>query len=157
MLTATPHPTQTAQDLPNALWSLGCLFVLKDRSDELEVVDAIVPPGYSPPLHRHDFGVESFYVLEGSVRFVVGDSDVVCGPGDFALVPRSTPHSFLTLGDEPSRVLNIITPAGLWDFFAECGEPAKDLRLPDEIVIPPNLPELVARYNGQVLGPPLGR
>lgn len=140
-----------------ALWSLGCLFVLKDRTDDLEVIDAIVPPGYSPPLHRHDFGAESFYVIEGRARFVCGDEEVVLGPGGFVRVPPSVPHSFETLGDEPSHMLDIVTPAGLWDFFAEAGEPARELRLPDEIHIPANLTELVAGAGGSVLGPPLNR
>src|ERR1044071_3288599 len=129
--------------MPEALWSLGCLFVLKGRSEELEVIDAIVPPGYSPPLHRHDFGAESFYVIEGRARFVYGDRDEVLGPGGFVRVPPGVPHSFQTLGDTPSRMLDILTPAGLWDFFAECGEPAAQQRLPDRIHIPENLPELV--------------
>jgi quercetin dioxygenase-like cupin family protein len=140
-----------------AIWSLGCLFVLKGRSDELEVIEAVVPPGYSPPMHRHDFGTESFYVLEGSVRFVLGDREETHGPGGVAHVPRSVRHSFEVLGDEPARVLDLVAPAGLWDFFAECGEPATELRLPDEIDIPADLPEIVARYDGAVLGPPLNR
>ena len=141
---------------PNALWSLGCLFILKGRSDELEVIEAIAPPGYSPPLHQHDFGTESFYVIEGSVRFVVGDSEILCGPGDVAHVPRSTPHSFL-VGDEPARVLDLVAPGRLWDFFAACGMPAEELRLPDEIEIPETLPQIVAEFGGAVLGPPLNR
>jgi mannose-6-phosphate isomerase-like protein (cupin superfamily) len=141
----------------DAVWSLGCLFVLRDRSDEVEVIEAWAPPGYSPPLHRHDFGTESFYVLEGRVRFVIGDREEVQGPGGFALVPRSTPHSFEVLGDEPLRVLNIVAPARLWAFFSEVGEPAPELRLPDTIDIPATLPEVVARYGGAVLGPPLNR
>lgn len=151
------HPQPSSDPMPDALWSLGCLFVLKGRSEELELIDAIVPPGYSPPLHRHDFGAESFYVIEGSARFVLGDREEVLGPGGFVRVPPSVPHSFETLGDTPSRMLDILTPAGLWDFFAECGEPAAQLRLPDRIHIPENLPELVARYDGKVLGPPLNR
>ena len=67
------------------------------------------------------------------------------------------PHSFETLGDSPSRILDILTPAGLWEFFTEAGEPARELRLPDEIRIPENLPELVSRAGGAVLGPPLNR
>jgi quercetin dioxygenase-like cupin family protein len=145
-------PTRT-----DAVWSIGCLFILRDASEDVEVIEAIVPPGYSPPLHRHDFGTESFYVLEGRVHFVIGDSDTVHGPGGFALVPRSTPHSFEVLGDEPARVLNIVAPARLWEFFAECGVPAPELRLPDTIDIPQNLPEIVARYGGAVVGPPLNR
>jgi hypothetical protein len=54
-------------------------------------------------------------------------------------------------------VFDILTPAGLWEFFAEAGEPARELRLPDEIHIPESLPELVARAGGAVLGPPLNR
>ena len=151
-------PAQTPHDpMPDALWSLGCLFVLKGRSEELEVIDAIVPPRYSPPLHRHDFGAESFYVIEGSARFVLGDREEVLGAGGFVRVPPSVPHSFETLGDTPSRMLDILTPAGLWDFFAECGEPARELRMPDQIQIPPNLPEIVARHDGKVVGPPLNR
>jgi quercetin dioxygenase-like cupin family protein len=149
---AGPTPNQ-----PEALWSLGCLFVLKTQSPELDVIDAVVPSGYSPPLHRHDFGTEAFYVIDGSVRFIVGDEEVVHGPGGFARVPRSTPHSFETLGDGPSRILNLCTPGGLWAFFSDCGEPAPELRLPDEVQIPENLPELVARHGGAVLGPPLNR
>jgi mannose-6-phosphate isomerase-like protein (cupin superfamily) len=141
----------------DAIWSLGCLFVLKGATAEVELIDAIAPAGYSPPLHRHDFGTESFYVLEGSARFVIGDSDAVYGPGDFAAVPRSVPHSFEVLGDQPLRVLNIVAPATLWEFFSEVGRPAPELRLPDEIDIPANLPEVVARYDGAVLGPPLNR
>jgi quercetin dioxygenase-like cupin family protein len=153
MTAPAPHNPVPA----DALWTLGCLMVLKGRSDELEVIDAIVPPGYSPPLHRHDFGAESFYVIEGSARFVVGDHEEVVGPGGFVRVPPSTPHSFETLGDAPSRMLDILTPAGLWDFFAEVGEPAAALRLPERIDIPQDLPEVVSRYNGKVLGPPLNR
>jgi mannose-6-phosphate isomerase-like protein (cupin superfamily) len=132
-------------------------MVLKSRTDELEVIDAIVPPGYSPPLHRHDFGAESFYVVEGGARFVRGDEEITLGPGGFVRIPRSVPHSFETLGDTPSRILDILTPAGLWEFFAEAGEPARELRLPDEIRIPETLPQLVTKANGAVLGPPLNR
>jgi mannose-6-phosphate isomerase-like protein (cupin superfamily) len=140
-----------------AIWTLGCLMVLKNRTDDLEVIDAIVPPGYSPPLHRHDFGAESFYVVEGSARFVRGDEEITLGPGGFVRIPPSVPHSFETLGDTPSRILDILTPAGLWDFFVAAGEPAQELRLPDEVLIPENLPELVSEANGAVLGPPLNR
>jgi quercetin dioxygenase-like cupin family protein len=146
----SPRPTGEP-----ALWSLGCLMILKHSSPEFEAIEAVALPGYSPPLHRHDFGTESFYVMEGSVRFVVGDSDTVAGPGGFAHVPRSTPHSFEVLGDVPAKVLNIVTPRKLWDFFVEAGEPAAELRVPDSVVIPPDLPSMVARYGGAVLGPPL--
>ena len=142
-----------AEELSNAIWSLGTLMILRSRSAELEVIEALALPGISPPLHRHDFGSESFYMLEGRARFLVGDEELTCEAGDFVHVPASTPHSFEVLGG-PARMLDIIAPAGLWDFFSECGEPATELRLPDGVNIPPDLPEIVARHGGQVLGPP---
>jgi mannose-6-phosphate isomerase-like protein (cupin superfamily) len=154
MLSAMPQ-TQTHHDVPTSLWTLGCHFTLRHRSPDLEVIDALVPAGYSPPLHQHNHVSESFYVLEGQVRFVVGDSDALYGPGDFVHVPRSTPHSFETLG--PLRALNVVAPAGLWRFFTECGEPAPEPTLPPEVRIPADLAAIVARHHGHVLGPPLNR
>jgi quercetin dioxygenase-like cupin family protein len=136
----------------HSIWSLGALMTLKTRSPELEVVEAEVGPGVSPPLHRHDFGSESFYVIEGRMRVLVGDDELTIGPGEIAQIPQSTPHSFLTL--EYTRVLDIIAPAGLWDFFVECGRPAPEQRAPDGPELPGDLPEIVERYNGRVLGPP---
>jgi mannose-6-phosphate isomerase-like protein (cupin superfamily) len=154
MLTVPDSPSQPAA-AADPIWSLGTLMTLKTRSPELEVIEALALPGISPPLHRHDFGSESFYVIEGGMRVLVGDSEVTLGPGDLVRIPPSTPHTFMTLGDEPTRVLDILAPAGLWDFFVECGEPATELRVPAAVVVPPDLAEIVTRYNGKVLGPPL--
>jgi hypothetical protein len=67
-------------------------------------------------------------------------------------------HEQRLLGGEVAvshtRVLDIIAPAGLWDFFVECGRPAPELRAPDGPELPGNLPEIVGRYRGRVLGPP---
>jgi quercetin dioxygenase-like cupin family protein len=150
MLTVEDHTPQQTQT--ESIWSLGALMTLKTRSPELEVVEAVLRPGVSPPLHQHDFGSESFYVIEGRMRVRVGDSELTIGPGEIARIPASTPHSFLTV--EHTRVLDIIAPAGLWDFFVECGRPAPELRAPDGPELPGNLPEIVGRYRGRVLGPP---
>jgi len=152
-MTAEPA-VKPAQEQSNAVWSLGGLMILKESAPELEVIDALVLPGASPPLHQHDFGTEAFYMLEGKIVFYLDGTEIEAGPGDYVRVPRSTPHTFEVL-DEPARVLDILTPAGLWDFFVEAGTPATELRLPDEIVVPPNLAEIVSRYDGKVLGPPL--
>jgi mannose-6-phosphate isomerase-like protein (cupin superfamily) len=52
---------------------------------------------------RHDFGEESFYVLEGRVRFVVGDAEEIAGPGGLVRVPPATPHSFAADRRPPRR------------------------------------------------------
>ena len=67
-------------------------------------VDA--PPGGGPSLHRHDYD-ELFITLEGQATVVAGDEERIVGPGDIAIVPAGTPHSFVNSGDGPLRQIDI--------------------------------------------------
>ena len=71
------------------------------------------------PLHRHTREDEYSYVLEGRVGALLGDDVVVGGPGDLIFKPRDQWHTFWNAGDEPARLLEIISPAGFEQFFAE--------------------------------------
>src|SRR5438876_1516362 len=71
------------------------------------------------PLHRHTREDEYSYVLEGSVGALLGDEVVVGGVGDLIFKPRNQWHTFWNAGDEPARLLEIISPAGFERFFAE--------------------------------------
>src|SRR5574341_1454265 len=73
-----------------------------------------------PQPHTHE-GPEGFYVLEGSIEFVVGDQNRVGGPGFCALVPSGVAHTFGNAGDTPARLLNIHVPAAD-AYFAELQE-----------------------------------
>ena len=71
------------------------------------------------PLHRHSREDEYSYVLEGRVGAVLGEDVVVGGPGDLIFKPRDQWHTFWNAGDGPARLLEIISPAGFEQFFAE--------------------------------------
>jgi quercetin dioxygenase-like cupin family protein len=71
------------------------------------------------PLHRHTREDEYSYVLEGRVGALLGDDVLVGGPGDLIFKPRNQWHTFWNAGDEPARLLEIISPAGFERFFAE--------------------------------------
>ena len=71
------------------------------------------------PLHRHTREDEYSYVLEGSVGALLGDDVVIGKPGDLIFKPRGQWHTFWNAGDEPARLLEIISPAGFERFFAE--------------------------------------
>ena len=71
------------------------------------------------PLHRHTREDEYSYVLEGRVGALLGDDVVVGGPGDLIFKPRDQWHTFWNAGEEPARLLEIISPAGFEQFFAE--------------------------------------
>jgi len=80
-------------------------------------------------------------VLEGRMGAQLGDDVVFAETGDFAFKPREQWHTFWNAGDEPCRILEIISPGGFEHFFDELGTlmEAQDSD-------PAQLGELGARY-----------
>jgi gentisate 1,2-dioxygenase len=70
-------------------------------------------------MHVHEHEDEYSYVLEGEVGVQVGDEVTVGRPGDLIFKPRGIWHAFWNAGDQPARLLEIISPAGFERFFAE--------------------------------------
>ena len=77
------------------------------------------PRALAAPLHRHTREDEYSYVLEGRMGALLGDEVVEAGPGDLVFKPRNQWHTFWNAGDEPCRILEIISPAGFEHFFGE--------------------------------------
>ena len=50
---------------------------------------------------------------------LLGDEVVFGSPGDLVFKPRQQWHTFWNAGDAPVRLLEIITPAGFEQYFAE--------------------------------------
>jgi len=70
-----------------------------------------------PQSHTHK-GPEGFYVLEGSIEFIVGGENRKGGPGFWALAPSGVSHTFGNAGDSPARLLIVHSPAAD-AYFAE--------------------------------------
>ena len=65
------------------------------------------------------------------------------GAGEFVHVPRSVVHGFTNVGDEPARLLGIVTPGGLHEkMLAEIGEQAKTETLPPPPDGPPDIEDI---------------
>jgi uncharacterized cupin superfamily protein len=56
---------------------------------------------------------EAWYVLEGTMNFVLNGTVLRCSAGSVAFAPRGTPHTFANAGPEPARVLAIATADAL--------------------------------------------
>jgi len=65
----------------------------------------------SPPAHVHKRHVESFYVLDGELRFTVGGREIRADTGAWVQVPAGVAHTFAVTGDRPVRFLNLHTPS----------------------------------------------
>jgi len=114
------------------------------------------------PLHRHLREDEYSYVLEGRMGALLGDEVLTAEPGDLVFKPRNQWHTFWNAGDEPCRILEIISPAGFEQFFAELVAMGGVLNAPPEAVAelsqrygleiqPDTVPGLLERF-GLVLG-----
>jgi mannose-6-phosphate isomerase-like protein (cupin superfamily) len=107
------------------------------------LVEHPMPPrALAAPLHRHSREDEYSYVLEGRVGALLGEEVVMGSPGDLIFKPRNQWHTFWNAGDEPARILEIISPAGFEHFFAELADVLADMPEPD----PAKLAALGARY-----------
>jgi mannose-6-phosphate isomerase-like protein (cupin superfamily) len=62
------------------------------------------------PLHVHHADDEAWYVLEGTLRFRLGDDEIEAGPGSAVFAPRGMPHAYGNAGTELARYLLVLTP-----------------------------------------------
>lgn len=127
-----------------AFWMLGGLYEVKAANDETggtTVMEMTMPAGMGPPPHTHP-GTETVYVLEGTIRYYIGDDAIDAGPGTLFHIPAGTLERF-----EPTslaKVLVTYAPGGIERFFAEAGEPAQSHELPPPPEGPPDVERLAA-------------
>jgi quercetin dioxygenase-like cupin family protein len=109
--------------------------------------------GAASPLHVHRREHEQFLVVEGEVRFVVGDQRIDAGSGDAVLLPRDVPHAYLVTSPT-ARVVGSVTPGGFESFFTRIGAPV----VAGQPEAPPPSMESLARASAELgvelLGPP---
>lgn len=86
------------------------------------VVHDLAPRALGSPVHTHSHEDEWSFVLTGRVGVQVGGSSSAADPGDLVLKPRGVPHAFWNAGDDPARLLEVITPGGFEDYFSALAE-----------------------------------
>ncbi|MBL8162879.1 MAG: quercetin 2,3-dioxygenase [Anaerolineae bacterium] len=143
-----------------ALWHLGALMNFKALGEETDgqfwAVEGLADKHMAVPLHVHSREAEVWYILEGEIRFTIGEETKVGGPGTFAYIPPHVPHTFQVVS-ETARWFGFGIAAGLDQWFFETGEPAGALTLPPPPAGPPDVEQIVASlkaYGTDTLGPP---
>jgi glyoxylate utilization-related uncharacterized protein len=114
-------------------------------------LENVIAPGDGPPLHTHANEDESWYVLEGDLRFRLGSELRGAPAGSFVFVPRGTPHCFQNVGRQDARILVMFTPSGMERFFDRFAS------LPSGANIPEAFRSIGREVGMEVVGPPLAQ
>ena len=112
----------------------GAEFLIKASAEttggSFSILEEIDP--LDTPLHVHKNEDELFFVLEGEHVFQVGDEEFPAGPGDMVFAPRGTPHAQRRVKPRTGRVLVLMSPAGLENFFRELAQADREGAAQDE-------------------------
>ena len=104
------------------LAAIGVRFMIDggEVGDRFALVEHPMPPhALAAPIHRHSREDEFSFVLEGRMGAILGDELVQASAGDLVFKPRNQWHTFWNAGDEPCRILELISPAGFERYFEE--------------------------------------
>jgi mannose-6-phosphate isomerase-like protein (cupin superfamily) len=110
----------------------------KATHDAYSLFEYTVPPETDgPPPHLHTREDESFILLSGRLEVHLGGEDFVLEHGDYLYLPRDVIHAFRNPYGEESRVISVVSPAGLEGYYqtlADMPPGPKDIGLMKEIM-----------------------
>ena len=147
-----------------ALWFMNSRVRIvsgaSDNSDGLSVIKHWLPFGESPPLHIHDSEDEVFHIIEGNVRFIVGDEIIEKTAGDSLVAPKGVPHTFVVDSADGAKLVTVTAHGDFEAMIHEVSRPATDAGLPEPSGPPTPemaaaLTEICARHAIRFVGAPL--
>jgi quercetin dioxygenase-like cupin family protein len=142
------HRPDDGEPLPNPVGGeITLAFGAEETAGRLTALVTVAAPGEGPPLHTHASEDECLVVLDGTLRFRLGDELEDATAGTLVFVPRGAVHTWQNIGETPARMLALFTPSGMERFFerfAALGSPGPETFL-----------EAAAGTGMEVVGPPL--
>lgn len=138
-------PLVTKRGEGETLSALGTqvTFLCPAESTErsFSLMEVRLPLDAGPPPHDHPWD-EAYYVIEGEVRFLLGDRKLLVSAGDFLYAPAGMVHSFKgASADQPARVLVLDAPAAAEGFFRDVDREVR--QLPQDL---PKVPGIGLRH-----------
>ena len=124
------------------------------------------PRALAAPMHRHGLEDEYSFILEGRVGAMLGDEVLIGTVGALIFKPRNQWHTFWNAGDEPARLLEMISPAGFERFFNELVDLGGITKVEPPVLMelcgryqlemdPSSVPGLIARFGVKMPGDPI--
>jgi mannose-6-phosphate isomerase-like protein (cupin superfamily) len=93
------------------IWGQQCQGWHLVRSNDLSVIEEVMPPGTSEQIHRHHVAQQFFYVLAGEAVMEFAGSKIAVGQGQGVAVAPGTPHRIGNASQAEVRFLVISQPS----------------------------------------------
>ena len=100
------------------------LVATEATDGHLVVLSVEMPPGLHVDEHTHETEDQIVIVVRGEVGASVAGEVTILGEGAVHLMPRGERHSLWNAGALPARILDLYTPGGFEQVFAQAGEQA---------------------------------
>ncbi|MFC1431746.1 cupin domain-containing protein [Streptacidiphilus sp. N1-3] len=135
--TTHAHSTEDPQDSPDPVLKLpGCgenlgaigLGIMlrltgEDTDGAYSLFEYIVPAGLGgPPTHIHEFQDELFTCSAGEIVVELDGVARTLTPGASMLLPRKVPHVFYNRSDQEARIIAVVSPPGLEQYYRELSQ-----------------------------------
>ena len=133
---------ENSRAIPGALFHFLAGGEQTNNSFSLMFIE--VHKGNEPPAHTHQREDESYYILEGNIRFWIGDKVIDAKAGDFVHLPKGIPHKF-ELQSEVVKELMWIAPAGLEKWFWDNSAPSPGMK-PLPLMTEPPSAEMIGHF-----------
>jgi mannose-6-phosphate isomerase-like protein (cupin superfamily) len=126
----------------------GFIVDAEESGGAISIVECEIPPRTLVKPHRHTREDEFSVIIAGRLGVRLGDDEMEVGPGDHLVKPRGIPHAIWNPGDEPAKLIEILSPGGFERYFEEI-EPVLAGRQGDAKYFY----ELAQRYGIEVIDP----
>ncbi|HEX3679430.1 MAG TPA: cupin domain-containing protein [Galbitalea sp.] len=139
-------PAQTAHHVlePSAGENVGAIglgiyvkMTAEQTNGAYSLFEYVVPVGLGgPPTHIHSREDELFICVKGKVRIELDGRELILTPGSALLMPRGVPHMFHNPFDEETRIIAVVSPPGLENYYRGLSQlpPGRDMKLVAEVM-----------------------
>jgi quercetin dioxygenase-like cupin family protein len=146
------HDNQTTSTVLNIFGDLVSIKVAGNETQgQYTVICGETPPLGGPPLHLHTTDAETFYIVEGTFLFELDGEVIHATSGDIVHIQPGVKHLYQNTGADFGKLLLVVAPAGLDEFFIELDSLLKAHAEPPM----PEIAALHAKFNMELLGPPM--
>ena len=112
------------------------------------ILDMTIKPGFGAPAHISATEDKIFVLIEGRMKYLVGEKTELVEPGARVQIPRGTVHGFTNVGPGDARHILVSTPRRHEEFFRDL----HDIPDPREEHMD-LLPGIAARHDQTIVGP----